>query len=97
MEPCQFAHRLQARRLKALADDLRQYSPDRLQAFETMLTNNDRSWLTADDVAEQLKVHRETVRRWIRGGQLKAVKAGRQLRIDPDDLMDFLKRSDHAA
>ncbi len=76
---------------------IRQYSPDRLQAFETMLTNNDRPWLTAEEVAEQLKVHRATVRRWIRGGQLKAVKAGRQHRIAPADLAAFLQGSDHAA
>jgi excisionase family DNA binding protein len=82
--------------LKALADDLRQYSPDRLKAFETMIENKDRPWLTADEVAEQLNVHRETVRRWIRGGQLKAVKAGRQHRIAPADLTDFLNGSDHA-
>lgn len=60
-----------------------------------MLKNEDRPWLTADEVAAQLNVHRETVRRWIRSGQLKAVKAGRLHRIAPAELTAFLKGSDH--
>lgn len=29
-------------------------------------------WLTVSDITEELKVHEETVRRWIRTGQLPA-------------------------
>ena len=93
MEPCEFARHLQARRLSALVDDLRQYSPDRVQAFKAMIESRDRPWLTVDEVAEDLQVHRETVRRWIRSGQLKSVKAGRQHRIKPDDITAFLRDS----
>lgn len=90
MEPCEFTHALQARRLKALADDLRQYPQERLTAFETMIENTEQDWLTVDEVAAKLRVHRETVKRWIRGGKLKAVKAGKLHRIAPDDVQTFL-------
>ena len=32
--------------------------------------------LTVDEVARRLKLHRETVRRWIRAGRLKAISLG---------------------
>lgn len=32
--------------------------------------------LTVDEVARRLKLHPETIRRWIREGRLKAVKLG---------------------
>ena len=87
MEPCQFAHYLQARRLKALANDLSQYSPDRIQAFQDMI---EKQYLSVDEIATELDVNPETVRRWIRLGKLKSVKAGRQHRIKPEDLEAFL-------
>ena len=93
MEPRQLTPHLLSRRLKALADDLRQLSPDRLEAFHAMLNARETQWLTVDEVATELHVHRETVRRWIRGGQLKSVRAGRQHRIAPEALAEFLKES----
>lgn len=96
MEPCEFTQHLQARRLKELVEDLRQYSPDRLEAFEAMIEKKNRLWLTVDEIAEDLQVHRETVRRWIRTGQLKSFKVGRQYRIKPEDIAEFIQVSDHA-
>lgn len=51
------------------------------------------SWLTVEDVAKRLQVSAETVRRWIRAGQLPVLdlggpKAG--YRIKEDDLNAFL-------
>jgi len=92
MEPCEFAHRLQARRLKKLADDLRQYPPERLEELETMLTQPESKWFSVEGIAAELSVSKETVRRWIRSGKLKTYRAGRQYRISPDDLRAFLEQ-----
>jgi excisionase family DNA binding protein len=48
--------------------------------------------LTVDDVAEELSVNPETVRTWIRSGELKAMDLGGGYRISRADLNDFLER-----
>ena len=51
-------------------------------------------WLTVQDVAELLKVNEETVRRWIRGGELAVLNLGRPragYRIRRDELDSFIK------
>jgi excisionase family DNA binding protein len=45
-----------------------------------------------EEVAELLGVHPESVRRWIRAGKLKAMKAGRQYLISRTDLQAFWKK-----
>ncbi len=42
--------------------------------------------MSVGQVAEYLQVHEQTVRRWIHHGELPAAKAGRQFRIDPEDV-----------
>ena len=37
----------------------------------------DEELLTVDEVARRLKLHPETVRRWIRPGKLRAISLGR--------------------
>lgn len=51
---------------------------------------------TADEVAELLHVHVQTVRRWIRDNELGTHKVGRYDRISDDQLAAFLdaRRSD---
>jgi putative molybdopterin biosynthesis protein len=49
--------------------------------------------LTPAEVAQLAKVSRETVYREIDRGELKAVHVGRQLRIDPTDLNQYLGRT----
>ncbi|MBP8289298.1 MAG: helix-turn-helix domain-containing protein [Chromatiaceae bacterium] len=56
-----------------------------------MLTTEERPRLSVDDVAARLQVNRKTVRRWIRSGKLRAVKAGRQHRVAHTDLALFLR------
>jgi excisionase family DNA binding protein len=34
------------------------------------------TWLTVQDITRELKVHEETVRRWIRSGELPAILLG---------------------
>jgi excisionase family DNA binding protein len=52
----------------------------------------DEELLTVEDAAKKVKVHPETIRGWIRSGELPAVDIGGKYRIFPDDLDAFLKR-----
>lgn len=52
----------------------------------------ERKYLLVREVAELLKIGEVTVRHWIRGGDLRAIDVGREWRIAPDDLEDFLDR-----
>lgn len=53
-----------------------------------------RQFLTVGEVAKGLEVHEQTVRRWIKSGQLPAYKPGGSpkapWRIGEDDLESFL-------
>lgn len=50
--------------------------------------------LGVEKVAEELGVHVDTVRKWIRGKQLRAIKLGRRggYRIRRSDLDEFLRK-----
>ena len=48
--------------------------------------------LTVEEVAEELRVHPETVRQWIREGELDAFDTGRGYRISRFDLDNFMQR-----
>lgn len=50
--------------------------------------------MTVHETAAQLKVRESTVRSWIRGGKLRAIKFGREWRVAVRDLERFL--NDHA-
>lgn len=52
-----------------------------------------RRMLTAVDASDCVGVHVETIRRAVRAGALRAVRAGRSVRIDPDDLAAWLTTS----
>jgi excisionase family DNA binding protein len=43
-------------------------------------------FLTIPEAAKELKVHDNTIRNLIKRGDLKAIQAGRQWRIDSDEL-----------
>ncbi len=49
---------------------------------------------TVEEVATQLSVHPETVRNWIKSGQLAAINLGGAAgyRISESDLADFLQK-----
>jgi excisionase family DNA binding protein len=52
-------------------------------------------WLTVRDVAEELQVTEETVRRWIRAGELAVLELGGPragYRIRRDELERFIKQ-----
>jgi len=50
--------------------------------------------LTVHEVADLLKMRESTVRAWIRDGELRAIKMGRDWRVAVKDLETFLE--DHA-
>jgi len=59
---------------------------------------SDDELLTVNDVARQLKLHPETVRRWIRSGKLRAISLGSDragLRIRASEIQRLLGGDDH--
>lgn len=53
---------------------------------------NDDKMLTVQQVADRIQVNPETVRNWIRNGELDALDIGGEYRIAPSDLEDFIQR-----
>lgn len=51
-----------------------------------------KDWLTADEVADDLRVHVSTVREWIRQKKLRAAKFGRDYRIKRVDYEQFIEK-----
>jgi len=47
-------------------------------------------FLTTQDIAGLLKVREQTVRSWINGKQLRAIKLGREFRVAARDLEAFV-------
>ena len=47
---------------------------------------------TTEEVLEILKVTKRTLYNYIKAGQIKAIKLGREYRITEDALKDFLER-----
>ena len=54
----------------------------------------DERWLTVAEICERLRVHEETVRRWLRSGQLRGRAFGGRTgyRVLESDLDAFLKQ-----
>ena len=50
------------------------------------------NWLTAEEIAGDLRVHVSTVREWIRQKKLKAAKFGRDYRIKRKDYEEFIEK-----
>ena len=49
-------------------------------------------YLTVQEIAKTLKVHEQTVFRWIREGKLESVKIGRNQRITKEQFDQFVKK-----
>lgn len=49
--------------------------------------------LTPGEVAETLKVSPETIRRFLREGEMKGIKVGRHWRIKEEDLKDYIDQN----
>lgn len=51
----------------------------------------DSEYLKPEEIATKLKVHDDTVRRWLRTGELRGIKIGkRQWRVKKEDLEEYL-------
>jgi len=48
-------------------------------------------WLTLQQIADELKLHIETVREWVRTKRLIAYRVGRDYRVKRADLDRFLE------
>lgn len=49
-------------------------------------------FLTVEDAAKELKVDTQTIRKWIRDGELPAISVGRQYRIKREDFDAFIEK-----
>jgi len=51
-------------------------------------------WLTVNAIAQTLEIHPETVRRWVRAGELPGIMLGRRggYRVKETELNQFLER-----
>ena len=50
------------------------------------------NWLTTEEIAKDLKVNVNTVRRWIQSGELVALDVGGEYRVSREDYENFIKR-----
>ncbi len=52
----------------------------------------DVKWLTIEEICDRLQLHPQTVRRWLREGELHGVLIGDRAgyRVHPEDLLAFL-------
>jgi len=48
-------------------------------------------WLTLQQIADELQLHIETVREWVRTKRLTAYRVGRDYRVKRTDLNKFLE------
>ncbi len=51
-----------------------------------------KEFYTVDQVAELLQLNPVTIRRYIEGGKIKAIKVGRVWRISEANLQEFLQK-----
>ena len=62
------------------------------------MEDTNQKFYTTEEVAEMLKVNRESVRRWVRKGKLKSIKlGGKFIRISQNQLDTFIKESESVA
>jgi excisionase family DNA binding protein len=54
---------------------------------------NKKSFYTAKELAEKLRVNIMTIYRYIKAGKLKAYKIGKEFRIDRKEFIRFLNKS----
>ena len=62
-----------------------------------MMQDESLSFLTMDDVAISLKISPLSVMKYIKGGQLKAYRIGRLIRIRRTDLEEFIQKQNTKA
>jgi excisionase family DNA binding protein len=61
------------------------------------INNNSEKYFTVDEIAELIKIHPKTLRRYIREGRLRATKVGKSWRVSGHDLSIFTEGSGRPA
>lgn len=54
----------------------------------------DKKLYTVEEAAELLRVHYQTIYKWLRTGELKSVRPGRKWLIPESEIQKFLERKD---
>ncbi len=54
------------------------------------MTQSD-NWFTTEEIAKDLKVNINTVRRWIQSGELVALDVGGEYRVAREDYKEFIQ------
>ncbi len=61
-----------------------------------MAKNHDEKYYTVAEVARLLRIKEDTVRSWLRNGQLRGIKVGKRVwRISSASLQRFLQNNEH--
>lgn len=55
------------------------------------------NWYSVEELAEKLKLHKESIRRMIRSGKLKAVKFGRAVRVPESSFLEYIEQNAETA
>ena len=53
---------------------------------------SDTEWLTTEQVAKDLQVNVQSVRKWINSGELEASQIGKGYRVSREDLRAFMEK-----
>jgi len=51
-------------------------------------------YLTVQQISTRLQVEKETVRRWLRRGELRGIKCGKQWRVKSSKFESFLNKGE---
>lgn len=55
------------------------------------MASENEKWSTIDEIAEHIKVHKDTIRVWIKENKIPAHKIGRQWRFKISEIEDWIK------
>jgi excisionase family DNA binding protein len=50
-------------------------------------------FFTVQEISKMLKIHEQTIFRWIREGKLESIKVGRNQRVTKEQLDNFLNKN----
>ena len=83
-------------RLDKLAKDIKRLSPDRIKALEKFLQSLSKKAISLKEAAEMMGVSKDTIRRAIKTGKLKAfqLNEGGNYRISLEEIERFMKGTD---
>lgn len=54
------------------------------------------TWVSVDEAAQALDIHRDTMLRIVRSGELPAIRVGGRWRIKEQDLIDYIEHGGQA-